>query len=59
MYATDKDRDDFRKHIREGLDEALIEALGSRPSEKAKPPKGWGVALSIGCQELFMKSEKC
>ena len=47
----------------DGLDDALIKALGSKsnkkaggPSKKAKPPKGRAVALSTTCQELFMDS---
>ena len=31
------------------IDEAIIEALGAWPSEKAKPPKGRAVALSTTC----------
>ena len=52
MYATDKDKEDYEKMMYDGLDDALIKALGFKskkaggPSEKANPPKGRAVALS-------------
>ena len=29
MYATDKDIEDYKRHLRQGMDDAIIEALGT------------------------------
>lgn len=50
MYATDKDKQEYEETMRNGLDQALIDALGAEKKEGGrslkvpKPPRGRGQA---------------
>jgi len=54
IYGTRKDKTDYRRFMREGLDEALIKVLkalgvkkkGGRVLKVPKPPKGAGLIKS-------------